>query len=152
MVSRYLVDEVFRAYDSDEDGYLTKNEAIKAASEFSLDRYDTKKVIKSMDLADKNQIPIKLFTEEVKSFCVCKFKKDPFREIFRRFDQDSSGLLDFHEIKQAMGAFGIEADERRVKSFFDKVDANLDGYIDEDEYITFLANIRTRDLLTSIVK
>ncbi|KAL3306958.1 hypothetical protein Ciccas_014543 [Cichlidogyrus casuarinus] len=144
MLNGNYVRNVFRAYDEDRDGYLTKTEAVDAANEFGIEKKDIRKVVKEMNLPDENHIPVSQLTEAVKLYCVMKFKKDPFREMFRRVDLDGSGKLDFFEVKMVMGAFGMEAPDSHVRDIFDKADRNRDGLIDEHEYINFMREIRQK--------
>ncbi|KAG1692675.1 hypothetical protein DVH05_025153 [Phytophthora capsici] len=58
------------------------------------------------------------------------------RQLFRMFDQDKSDSIDFEEYKQMLAYMKVNLLESKAKRFFQLVDDQNKGYIDEREFVT----------------
>ncbi|OWZ18653.1 putative LRR protein [Phytophthora megakarya] len=57
------------------------------------------------------------------------------RQLFRMFDQDKSDSIDFEEYKQMLAYMKVNLLESKAKRFFELVDDQKKGYIDEREFV-----------------
>ncbi|KAG7383608.1 hypothetical protein PHYPSEUDO_003534 [Phytophthora pseudosyringae] len=57
------------------------------------------------------------------------------RQLFRMFDQDKSDSIDFEEYKQMLAYMKVNLLESKAKRFFELVDDQNKGYIDEREFV-----------------
>ncbi|KAG6578102.1 Phosphatidylinositol-3-phosphate5-kinase [Phytophthora cinnamomi] len=57
------------------------------------------------------------------------------RQLFRMFDQDKSDSIDFEEYKQMLAYMKVNLLESKAKRFFQLVDDQNKGYIDEREFV-----------------
>jgi Ca2+-binding EF-hand superfamily protein len=58
--------------------------------------------------------------------------------IFRMFDKNGDGKLMNEEISSFLTAIGREASKEEVKKIVDSIDADKNGYITIDEFITYM--------------
>ncbi|XP_071962420.1 WD repeat-containing protein on Y chromosome-like [Antedon mediterranea] len=77
------------------------------------------------------------------------------QEIFEEADEDGGGRLDIDEFRQAMRKIMGEGmvDDHELAIVFMKVDANCDGTVDWDEYLSYmLFEYQERDLMCNLFK
>ncbi|XP_077992887.1 cilia- and flagella-associated protein 337-like [Glandiceps talaboti] len=77
------------------------------------------------------------------------------QSIFEEADEDGGGGLDIDEFRQAMKkTMGAgQVDDRQLAIVFMKVDANCDGTVDWDEYLSYmLLEYQERDLMNNLFK
>ncbi len=61
-------------------------------------------------------------------------RKNHVQDAFKEFDDDSSGLLDHHEMRLALKELGFEMDDYQFFDFMREVDVNDDGQVDFQEF------------------
>ena len=67
-------------------------------------------------------------------------------EAFTQVDTDGSGFIEKNEIAQLLAKEGLGANageqekEAKLKEFFETFDANNDGKVSKDEWLTFFGN------------
>lgn len=73
------------------------------------------------------------------------------RDLFRSFDNDKSGYIDYTEFKGFIDALGItlsESSEKEIRNAFSKIDIKNTGKITEDDFILWWKNSSSKsDLL-----
>lgn len=57
------------------------------------------------------------------------------RQAFDDFDMDKNGTVSFEELKQAVAALGMTAEEDSLRSMFNLADTNDDGQLSFEEYL-----------------
>jgi hypothetical protein len=60
-------------------------------------------------------------------------------DLFRRFDQDGNGRIDFDEFKVGLRASGVPLNSSEIGYLFNSIDGNGNGEIDTEEFAQFLA-------------
>ena len=73
-----------------------------------------------------------------------------YEELFRRLDQDNSGMLDMHEFKDLLAYYGLNPTQHQLVELFSKFDEDASGLIDLEEFrtaIDFLTNDVTEHAL-----
>jgi Ca2+-binding EF-hand superfamily protein len=59
-------------------------------------------------------------------------------QAFNLFDQDGSGMIDVHELKEAMKALGFEVSNDDVKAMMKEIDKDNSGTIELDEFLDMM--------------
>ena len=57
-------------------------------------------------------------------------------DTFHLFDKDGNGKLDAWELREALAHLGLQLDKEQVVLAMKEIDANYDGTIDIDEFMT----------------
>ena len=63
------------------------------------------------------------------------FESHLLKDMFRKYDVDSSGHIDLQELKAAYSDFGLELSEAELIILFKKIDADGSGEIDFEEFL-----------------
>mmetsp|Transcript_50684 Transcript_50684/g.58112 ORF Transcript_50684/g.58112 Transcript_50684/m.58112 type:complete len:175 (-) Transcript_50684:272-796(-) len=80
-------------------------------------------------------------------------EKQEIKEAFDIFDADSSGGIDYKELKVAMRALGFEPTKEEIKRLIEEVDEDGSGTIDFPEFLTMMTNkMQERDPREEILK
>ncbi|KAH9280995.1 hypothetical protein ECG_06809 [Echinococcus granulosus] len=138
-----FVDSMLSIFDSNNDGFLTKVEARKAASQFDIGSRELKGALNTIGIDKKeDNIPLDSMSEQIKRICVEKFKKTAFKHFFSYMDSDKSGTISLDEVLSAIQAFNMPASISLARQIFDSVDSNKDGEIDLKEFLAFLASVK----------
>ena len=66
-------------------------------------------------------------------------QKEEIDNAFFIFDRDRSGSIDISELKDALKALGIYLDKNEVKAVMTKVDKDGSGSIDQEEFLSMMA-------------
>ncbi|VDM35760.1 unnamed protein product [Hydatigera taeniaeformis] len=129
-----FVDSMLSMFDSNNDGFLTKVEARKAASQFDIGSRELKGALNKIGIDKKeDSIPLDPMSEQIKRICV---------EKFNYMDLDKSGTISLDEVLSAIQAFNMPASISLARQIFDSVDSNRDGEIDLKEFLAFLASVK----------
>ena len=64
--------------------------------------------------------------------------RDYIKDLVRKFDQNSDGLLSINELSDGLSKIHIYLNQREVQALMDKIDLDRDGYISADELLTAL--------------
>jgi len=111
-------DELFLLFDVNNDGKFSYGEFVKA---FSNQSQDLTRKASSIALSIKGKI------DETHAM-----------ESFKKFDKDSSGLVDRGEMRRLLRMKGIEYAEDEFESLFTYYDTNGDGKLAFDEFVKVL--------------
>ncbi|KAL5108016.1 Calhepatin [Taenia crassiceps] len=129
-----FVDSMLSMFDSNNDGFLTKVEARKAASQFDIGSRELKGALNTIGINEKgDNIPLDPMSEQIKRICV---------EKFNYMDSDKSGTISLDEVLSAIQAFNMPTSISLARQIFDSVDSNKDGEIDLKEFLAFLASVK----------
>ncbi|KAI8967427.1 putative calmodulin [Mycotypha africana] len=70
---------------------------------------------------------------------------DEIRESFNLFDKNGDGTIDINELSQVMRNLGQEASDAEVKDMIKEVDADNNGTIDFQEFLTIMSRMKAND-------
>eukprot|EP00347_Sterkiella_histriomuscorum_P002242 403368927 len=90
-------------------------------------------------------------TETLQTIVEAKRNKD-IQQIFKRFDEDQSGLLELDEINQLFISNGINLGKTNTKEFFKLLDADNSGSLSVQEFKEFLFNDKCKDQFRQIMR
>ncbi|CDW72748.1 ef hand family protein [Stylonychia lemnae] len=90
-------------------------------------------------------------TESLQTMNEVKRNKD-IQQIFKRFDEDQSGLLELDEINQLFLTNGIKLGKNNTKEFFKLLDADNSGSLSVQEFKEFLFNDKCKDQFRNIMR
>ena len=142
----------FLTLDQNGDGMITIAEMRKALNAAGQD-YTLKDVQKMVKAADKNGDG-RVVWEEFLDMMTEHYQKDTAKEsvknvdgkeatveeydqamqAFKLFDKNGDGMIDLHELKEAMETLQLEQDPTKVEQLFKDLDKNGDGTIDYVEF------------------
>ena len=63
------------------------------------------------------------------------------KKIFKHFDLDGFGTIEFTEFKKALETLGCVFKDVELKTLFNKFDANANGKLDYEEFASFIARM-----------
>ena len=64
------------------------------------------------------------------------------REAFRRFDANSSGRIDVHELRAALALMGVDTSEKNAEAVLRRFDENKSGLLDVNEFAQLVHDLR----------
>eukprot|EP00092_Neocalanus_flemingeri_P010123 GFUD01010908.1.p1 GENE.GFUD01010908.1~~GFUD01010908.1.p1 ORF type:complete len:163 (-),score=68.58 GFUD01010908.1:63-551(-) len=138
----------FQTLDLNGDGTITVTEMRKALSDAGQD-YTMKDVQRMVKKADKNgdgQVAWEEFLEMMAEHLGREGVKyvegkeatpdeyDQAMQAFKMFDKNSDGMIDVHELKEAMKDLQLEQDPAKVEQLFKDLDKDGNGSIDYVEF------------------
>jgi len=134
-----IYNELFDIFDTDEDGIITKQEALKVAKGigYQVAMYDIESIISSSNgTEDKNKIEKNDLYNGLKDiFTVSDEQCDEVKEAFQFFDYNKDGRISMKEFKYILNKLGEEFNEKEIQEIFDTMDADQNGYLDYNEFI-----------------
>ncbi|KAI8646221.1 hypothetical protein BD408DRAFT_410404 [Parasitella parasitica] len=65
-----------------------------------------------------------------------------YRESFSLFDKDGNGVIDIKELGQVMRSLNRKPTEEELKDMINEVDADENGTIDFDEFLTIVSRMK----------
>jgi len=134
-----IFNDLFSMFDTDEDGIITKEEALKVAKGmgYPVAMYDIDSIINSSDsLDDKTKIKKQdLFYGLKDLHCISDEECKEVQEAFNFFDYNKDGKISMKEFKYILLKLGEELNEEQVEEIFKTIDADKDGYLDYNEFI-----------------
>ncbi|CAK9181242.1 unnamed protein product [Ilex paraguariensis] len=126
---------VFAKFDSDKDGKLSKGEykaILRALGKGSTTR-EVEKIFEVADLDGDGFIDFKEFLEVHKRVTTMDI-----RSAFRIFDLDGDGKITVEEVFELLKRLGERCSLQDCRRMVKAVDANRDGSIDMDEFMTMM--------------
>jgi len=75
---------------------------------------------------------------------LASLQKEEVAELFKTWDVDNSGLLDEKELREAIKSKGVTMTENEFMLFSKELDANIDGYICEQDFADACMKIRRK--------
>jgi len=134
-----IFNDLFSMFDTDEDGIITKEEALKVAKGmgYSVAMYDIDSIINSSDaLEDKTKIKKQDLFNGLKDLnCISDEECNEVKEAFGFFDYNKDGKISIKEFKYILLKLGEELNEEQVEEIFKTIDADKDGYLDYNEFV-----------------
>ncbi|GAA5845462.1 hypothetical protein JCM11251_003390 [Rhodosporidiobolus azoricus] len=132
--------EVFRLYDRDGNGTISKDElgVVFRSLGRDLSKEEYAKMVARADLNQSGAIEFEEFAEAA----VRRFETAPFeaemRQAFSLFDKDRSGSISAEELKHVMESLGERLTDDEVKEMISAVDKDGDGTVDYEEFVALL--------------
>eukprot|EP00826_Nyctotherus_ovalis_P047220 TRINITY_DN5405_c0_g1_i7.p1 TRINITY_DN5405_c0_g1~~TRINITY_DN5405_c0_g1_i7.p1 ORF type:complete len:163 (-),score=41.49 TRINITY_DN5405_c0_g1_i7:73-561(-) len=136
--------EVFKIFDKDQNGELTKKELINILLMMYGDsrrvNREVEEIFRNFDLDDKGTITYN-------EFLVANLKLDSvlndeiLQSAFEFYDTDHNGQITFEEIRKVLG--GVY-DDKTLKELIIEVDTNKDNQISFPEFKVMMENFRAK--------
>jgi calmodulin len=117
----YSIRELFKFFDADGDGFITK-------AEF---KYAMKQQNPKLTLHEIEALAVRMDTNKDGNI---DFREFLAFEIFKRFDADGDGEITLTEFKEGMKGINPTLPQKEVEALFEKMDTNKDGQIDFKEF------------------
>ena len=135
---RRLTNEIFNLYDTEDIGYIEKEEALEMLSSIGrkLDPEDENYFLTIADPRKEGRVSKKNFIDSVESMYT--IPEDYIKEIkdaFDFFDSDNDGKIPCKELKKILVKHSKEYEEKEVDELFQMLDLDQDGYININEFI-----------------
>ena len=133
----------FRDIDVDGSGLITKPEFMKYYKTHKMFPRNKKSFVEWMyeviDIDRNGKISFKEFAIFAEAKAQIDYNDEEWfeRMIFRMMDVDKSGGIDPDEFKRLVELLGVPSTEKDIQQLIKDIDANKDGVINMDEFITF---------------
>lgn len=137
--------QVFDKFDSNKDGKISPDEykaILKALGKGNLLRKEVQKIFEVADLDGDGFIDFNEFVEMQKRDGGVKTMD--LHRAFQAFDKDNDGKITVEEVYDLLRRLGERCTLQDCQKMVRAVDANGDGVIDSDEFITMM----TRTMIT----
>ena len=125
--------EVFNSIDTDRSGAVSADEFRAACSKLSLtvSQQELNEFLAS-DTSGDQQLDFVEFTN---------FYVSQLRGVFQQIDQDGSGEINPHELREAFSKLGYSATEREIKIVLDEVDKDNNQLVDFTEFCSYFCSM-----------
>ena len=134
-----VFNDLFSIFDTDEDGIIKKQEALKVAKGmgYQVSMNDIESIINSSNaLDDKTKIKKQDLFNGLKDLnSISDEELNEVKEAFGFFDYNKDGKISMKEFKYILLKLGEELNEEQVEEIFKTIDADKDGYLDYNEFI-----------------
>jgi calcium-dependent protein kinase len=127
---------VFKEFDKNGDGVLSREEILEGYKRFMNDADAEAEVNRIMEQVDIDKSGFIDYTEFVAASVDRKklTSKEKLETAFKLFDKDSSGSISASEIKEVFGSAFANVDEQVWLEIIKEVDVNGDGEISFEEF------------------
>ncbi|XP_034992080.1 programmed cell death protein 6 isoform X1 [Zootoca vivipara] len=122
---------VFQRVDKDRSGVISEVELQQALSNGTWTPFNpatVRSIISMFDRENKGGVNFNEFTG------VWKYVSD-WQNVFRTYDRDNSGMIDKHELKQALTGFGYRLSDQFYDLLIQKFDRQRRGQVAFDDFI-----------------
>ncbi|KAJ4964900.1 hypothetical protein NE237_016749 [Protea cynaroides] len=129
---------VFDKFDANKDGKISQEEyrsLLKAMRKRSAD-HEVAKIFQVADLDEDGFIDFKEFMDVQRKGG--GIRTMDIRNAFQMFDLDGDGRISAEEVHEMLGRLGERCSHKDCLRMVRGVDANGDGFIDMDEFITMM--------------
>eukprot|EP00945_MAST-04E_sp_MAST-4E-sp1_P007574 g7574.t1 len=162
------VRDIFKHFDKNDDGKITKNEWTDALGELGIDVTDAEAdlVLNHLDSNHNGKLSLKEFARfvtgkdekessgadgsnpkirQLEKRLVAIFKKAEkkgmdVKDVFSHFDKDGRGEVDDRDFEDALEELGFRASRWELDTLVKKFDSNGDGYVSIAEFTDFAMN------------
>ncbi|KAJ6657807.1 hypothetical protein lerEdw1_001857 [Lerista edwardsae] len=122
---------VFQRVDKDRSGIISDSELQQALSNGTWTPFNpatVRSILSMFDRENKGGVNFNEFTG------VWKYISD-WQNVFRTYDRDNSGMIDKHELKQALTGFGYRLSDQFYDLLIQKFDRQRRGQVAFDDFI-----------------
>ncbi|KAI3387306.1 hypothetical protein SNEBB_003387 [Seison nebaliae] len=132
--------EAFKLLDDDESGTITEDELLEIARGMpgEVTETDLQRMIHQMDADGNGQIDFDEFVEFFSRRKHMLNKQQEFIDTFNMFDTNHNGNISIKDMTKALKALNVSKAE--AKELVKEADADGNGFIDLDEFITLMKN------------
>jgi len=158
--------QIFQAYDTDKNGYLTREEIIRALTHLHLDVDDANELFDELDENHENKITWEVFKKHAKEV------EGELRELFDAIDTEKLGYISSVEMATALTKLGIHPTTAGISDLLELLDEGLsscccldcclfsslrsppatladhDGFVKFHDFKQVFTILRPRDLVT----
>ena len=130
----------FSKMDKNGDGQLTLDELREGLTEIPEIQLSEGDITQAMSVIDSNQNGLIDYTEFIAA-CLQSYnylKENHLRSAFAYFDKDDSGTISKDELRLCLQSDDFTLSEEQIDQLLSGVDANNDGQIDYQEFITMM--------------
>ena len=134
--------QAFSKIDKNGDGQLTIDELREGLVEIPEINLNEQDITQAMSAIDSNQNGLIDYTEFIAA-CLQSYnylQENHLRSAFTYFDKDNSGTIEKDELRQCLQSDDFTLTDEQVNQLLGGVDANNDGQIDYQEFITMMKN------------
>lgn len=136
---------IFKLIDRDHSGDIDAGELHIGCHLLGLDATDpqARELLNRFDKDRSGRIELDEFrkiVDQLRRFKVSQF--DEVARVFHRFDRNHTHTIDTSELRQALYALGLVADQKETMAILNKYDANRDGVLEFDEFKRLVVELR----------
>ncbi|XP_077991427.1 neo-calmodulin-like [Glandiceps talaboti] len=135
----------FKEADTDDSGYLTRDEIKKVLADIGEDGINDAEIdtlIEKIDKNDDGKVHYGEFYKNWKEACEEQKQEDVDREnirkAFKNMDKDGNGLLTKEEVTQALKDCNAYEGNDQVQKMIDDADVDGDGKVRYEEFVNIL--------------
>ncbi|KAK8697601.1 hypothetical protein V6N13_113742 [Hibiscus sabdariffa] len=130
--------EMFKGMDTDNSGTITLEELKQGLAKqgTKLSEYEVKQLMEAADADGNGTIDYVEFITATMHMNRMD-REDHLYHAFQHFDKDNSGYITMEELDQALREYEMH-DDRDIKEIISEVDADNDGRINYDEFVTMM--------------
>lgn len=135
--------KVFRVFDVNNDGTVTKQEMWDVLCKY-FQEADVKKYVISVFNAVDNDKSGTISYGEFARACIDKnelVKTEHLRTVFQYFDKDSSGTIELEEVRKVFISSNLKINEATLQRMIDEVDKDGNGQIEFKEFEQMMRNV-----------
>ena len=138
-----LLRNTFTKIDVNGDGQLTIEELKKGLEQIPGFNLKLNDIQKAMEMIDTNQNGLIDYTEFIAA-CLQSYnylKENHLKAAFQYFDKDGSGTISKDELRQVLANDECMLQDKDIENLLNGVDANDDGEVDYQEFISMMNKI-----------
>ncbi|KAM9794354.1 centrin-3 isoform X1 [Syngnathus typhle] len=133
--------EAFELFDTDKDNEVDYHElkvAMRALG-FEVKKVDVMQILKDYDVRQTGKISFEDFNEVVSGLIQERDPKEEILKAFRLFDDDESGTISLRNLKRVARELGENTSDEELRSMIDAFDADGDGEINQEEFLSIMS-------------
>lgn len=132
--------EAFNLFDKDKDGTITTQElgtVMKSLGQYPTEN-ELRDLISEVDTDSNGVIDFQEFLSMMSRRMRDPDSEEELREAFKVFDKDGNGYISASELKQVMASLGEKLTPDELSEMMREADANGDGQISYEEFVTMM--------------
>ncbi|CDO51781.1 similar to Saccharomyces cerevisiae YBR109C CMD1 Calmodulin [Geotrichum candidum] len=136
------IKEAFSFFDKDADGQITTTElgVVMRSLGQNPSESELADMINEVDTDNNGTIDFPEFLTMMARKMKDTDSEEEIREAFRVFDRDGNGFISAAELRHVMTSIGEKLTEEEINAMIKEADANGDGQIDYNEFVTLIHN------------
>ncbi|XP_054613078.1 centrin-3 isoform X2 [Dunckerocampus dactyliophorus] len=138
---KHEIREAFELFDTDKDNEIDYHELKVAMRALGLEvkKVDVLQILKDYDREGNGKITFEDFNEVVTELILERDPKEEIMKAFRLFDDDESGKISLRNLRRVARELGENTSEEELRSMIDAFDADGDGEINQEEFLSIMS-------------